>query len=66
MRSHRWRSVQSGLPESALGCPELVKHTLLVEVDGMSRNNTDTKKQVLSVSIDRYKQILSYNQATSI
>ena len=38
MRSHRWRSVQSGLPESAHGCPELVKHALLVEADGMSRN----------------------------
>ena len=31
MRSHRWRSVQSGLPESAHGSPELVKHALLVE-----------------------------------
>ena len=38
MRSHRWRSVQSGLPESAHGSPELLKHALLVEVDGMSRN----------------------------
>ena len=38
MRSHRWRSVQSGLPESAHGCPKLVKHALLVEADGMSRN----------------------------
>ena len=38
MRSHLWRSVQSGLPESAHGSPELVKHTLLVEVDGMSSN----------------------------
>ena len=40
MRSHRWRSVQSGLPESARahGCPELVKHALLVEANGMCRN----------------------------
>jgi hypothetical protein len=38
MRSHRWRSVQSGLPESAHGCPELVKHALLVEANGMCRN----------------------------
>ena len=38
MRSHRWRSVQSGLPESAHGCPELVKHAFLVEANGMCRN----------------------------
>ena len=38
MRSRRWRSIQSGLPESAHGSPELVKHALLIEVDGMSRN----------------------------
>ncbi len=38
MRSPRWRSIQSGLPESAHGSPELVKHASLVEVDGMSRN----------------------------
>ena len=38
MRSRRWRSIQSGLPESAHGSPELVKHASLVEVDGMSRN----------------------------
>ena len=38
MRSHRWRSIQSGLPESAHGSPELVKHALLVEADGMSCN----------------------------
>ena len=30
MRSHRWRSVPSSLNESAHGCPELVKHALLV------------------------------------
>ena len=42
MRSHRWRSVQSGLPESAHGCPELVKHALLVEANGMCRNMADT------------------------
>ena len=41
MRSHRWRSVQSGLPESAHGCPELVKHALLVEANGMCRNRRD-------------------------
>ena len=35
MRSHRWRGVQSGLPESAHGFPELVKHALLVEANGM-------------------------------
>ena len=40
MRSHRWRSGQSGLPESAHGCPELVKHALLVEANGMCRNTT--------------------------
>ena len=39
MRSRRWRSIQSGLPESAHGSPELVKHASLVEVDGMSRNS---------------------------
>jgi hypothetical protein len=38
MRSRRWRSIQWGLPESAHGSPELVKHASLVEVDGMSRN----------------------------
>jgi hypothetical protein len=38
MRSRRWRSFQSGLPESAHGSPELVKHASLVEVGGMSRN----------------------------
>jgi hypothetical protein len=36
--SRRWRSIQSGLPESAHESPELVKHASLVEVDGMSRN----------------------------
>ncbi len=41
MRSRRWRSIQSGLLESAHGSPELVKHALLVEVDGMSRNTAD-------------------------
>ena len=48
MRSSRWRSVQSGHD----GSPELVKHTLLVEVDGISRNNIYTTaaatKQTLS------------------
>ncbi len=39
MRSRRRRSIQSGLPESAHGSPELVKHALLVEVDGMSRKS---------------------------
>ena len=39
MRSRQWRSIQSGLPESAQGSPKLVKHTLLAEVDGMSSNN---------------------------
>ncbi len=38
MRSRRWRSIQSGLPESAHGSPELVKHASLVEVEGMGRN----------------------------
>ena len=38
MRSRRWRSIQSGLPESAHGSPELVKHASPVEVDDMSRN----------------------------
>jgi hypothetical protein len=38
MRSRRWRSIQSGLPESAHGSPELVKDPLFVEVDGMSRS----------------------------
>jgi hypothetical protein len=40
MHSRRWRSIQSGLPESAHGSPELVKHALLrvVKVDGTSRN----------------------------
>ncbi len=38
MRSRRWRSIQSGLPVSAHGSPELVEHALLVDVDGMSRN----------------------------
>jgi hypothetical protein len=38
MRSRRWRGIQSGLPESAHGSPELVKHASLVQVDGMSRN----------------------------
>ena len=41
MRSRRWHSIQSGLPESAHGSPEQVKHALLVEVDGMSRNTSD-------------------------
>ncbi len=41
MRSRRWRSIQSGLPESAHGSPELVKHASLVEVDGMSHNSLD-------------------------
>ena len=41
MRSRRWCSIQSGLPESAHGSPELVKHASLVEVDGMSRNTQD-------------------------
>jgi hypothetical protein len=41
MRSHRWRSIQSCLPESADGSPELVKYALLVEVDGMRRNTMD-------------------------
>ena len=36
MCSHRWRSVQSGLSESAHVSPELVEHALLVEADGMS------------------------------
>ena len=44
MRSHRWRSVQSGLPESAHGCPELVKHALFVEANGMCRNRCDAYK----------------------
>ncbi len=39
MRSRLWRSIQSGLPESAHDSPELVKHASLVEVDGMSRNS---------------------------
>ena len=38
MRSRRLRRVQLGLPESTHGSPELVKHALLVEVDGMSCN----------------------------
>ena len=38
MRSRRWRGIQSGLPESAHGSPELVKHALLVEANGMCRN----------------------------
>ena len=45
MRSHRWRSVQSGLPESAHGCPELVKHALLVEANGMCRNTDKPDEQ---------------------
>ena len=44
MRSRLWRSIQSGLPESAHGSPELVKHASLVEVDGMSRNIVTTKE----------------------
>ncbi len=36
--SRRWCNIQSGLPESAHGSPKLVKHALLVKVDGMSRN----------------------------
>ncbi len=38
MRNRRWHSIQSGLPESAHGSPELVKHASLVEVDSMSCN----------------------------
>ena len=38
MHSHLWRSIQSGLPESAHGSPELVKHALLVEANGVCRN----------------------------
>jgi hypothetical protein len=38
MCSRRWRRIQSGLPESAHGSPELIKYALLEEVDGMSRN----------------------------
>ncbi len=43
MRSRRWRSIQSGLPESANGSPKLVKHASLVEVDGMSRDMSQLK-----------------------
>jgi hypothetical protein len=57
MGSRRWRSIQSGIPESAHGSPELVKHALLVEVDGMSCNTPNGPSQsripVMSlVSID--------------
>ena len=45
MRSHRWRSIQLGLPESAHGCPELVKHALLVEANGMCRNRTEQEER---------------------
>ncbi len=39
MLCSQWRIIQSGFPESAHGSPELVKHALLVEVDGISRNS---------------------------
>ena len=50
MRSRRWRSIQSGLPESAHDSPELVKHASLVEVDGMSRNIVNCAKTSDSLS----------------
>ena len=53
MRSHRWRSIQSGLPESAHGSPELVKHALLVEVDGMSRNSSSRRIRLVRVGQGR-------------
>ncbi len=42
MRNRRWRSIQSGLSKSADGCPKLVKHASLVEVDDMSSNRADS------------------------
>ncbi len=50
MRSRRWRSIQSGLPESAYGSPKLVKHALFVEVDGMSRNKLISEYAPLQTS----------------
>jgi hypothetical protein len=53
MRSHLWRSIQLGLPESVHGCPELVKHALLVEVDGMSYNTSRRASKGSSMAVQR-------------
>ena len=55
MHSHRWRSIQSGLPESAHGSPELVKHAQLIEVDGMSCNEDYELGTIMRTSEDGHR-----------